>query len=506
MRAPAVARLRGCASALPFALFPRSLTARLAGLFALLAMALLGTVGLVLYRGLETQLTLRDDAALVTRVEQIRTLLQQSDTLQLVREKPRLFENMLGNREALLVLGFPGEAPLIEVNPAGIAIPDVPAVAADAALRIDAVRRSRGPDGTPFAAVAANAASGQPGRELRITAGRLMGERTRILEAYRQRILLMVGGASVLAALAAFLLVRRGMRPLATLAAQTAAIGIGNLDARLDGASAPRELLPLVDSFNGMLQRLAASFAQLSQVTADMAHDLRTPIGNLMGQTEVALGQPRSAAFYHGVLASNLEELQRLSRMSDNMLFLARAEHVDAAIEPAWLDIATELARVADYFEGLADERALRIVCHGSGALWADPLLLRRALANLLANAVQYADAPSTIALAAQAGDGDGGGKGILTLSVSNAGAPIAAPQLARLFDRFYRADAARRGSAQSSGLGLSIVHTIMTLHGGSASARSAGGRNCFSLHFSGQDGAAAVAARAAASGAQGAS
>ena len=465
-------------SGLPRLALPRSLTARLAGVLALLAVALLGAVGLMLYRGLETQLTLRDDAALVTRVEQIRTLLQDSDTMQLVHDKPHLFENMLGNREALLVLRFPGETPLIEVNPAGIAVPDLPPVPAGDALRIDAVRRSSGPRGTPFAALSANTRTAQPGRELRITAGRLMSERTRILDDYRRQIVLMVTGASVLAALAAFVLVRRGMRPLATLAAQTAVIGIGNLDARLDAAHAPRELAPLVDSFNAMLGRLAASFAQLSQVTADMAHDLRTPIGNLLGQTEVALGQPRSAEHYHAVLASNLEELQRLSRMTDNMLFLARSEHAGAAIEPVRLDIAVEFERVSDYFEGLAEERGLRIVREGAGQVRADPLLLRRALANLLANAVQYADTPSTISLTAHAETGG------VALCVANAGPSIPDHQLARLFDRFYRADAARRGSSQSSGLGLSIVQTIMNLHGGSVVAQSDGGCNRFTLRF----------------------
>ncbi|MFL6710050.1 MAG: heavy metal sensor histidine kinase, partial [Massilia sp.] len=354
----------------------RSLTARLALMFALLATGLLGAVGLMLYRGLETQLTLRDDAALVARVEQIRTLLQDSDALRMVHDKPHLFENMLGNREALLVLRYPGEAPLIEVNPAHIAVPDVAPVAAGDSLRIDAVRRSSAADGTPFSAVAADMRTRVPGKELRITAGRLMSERTRILDNYRRQIIFMVAVAGALAALAAFLLVRRGMRPLAQLAAQTAAINTANLDARLATQGVPRELAPLVESFNAMLQRLAASFTQLSQVTADMAHDLRTPIGNLLGQTEVALSQPRSVDAYQELLASNLEELQRIARMSDNMLFLARAEHAHLAIEPAWLDIAAEFARMADYFEGPAEERQLRIVCRGDGKLWADPLLL----------------------------------------------------------------------------------------------------------------------------------
>ena len=134
------------------------------------------------------------------------------------------------------------------------------------------------------------------GRELRITAGRLMGERTRILDNYRLQIVWLVLGGSVLAAAVAFILVRRGMRPLAALAAHAAGIGIDNLGTRLDAARAPRELAPLVASFNAMLERLAAGFARLSQVTEDMAHDLRTPIGTLLGQTEVAQDAATDAA------------------------------------------------------------------------------------------------------------------------------------------------------------------------------------------------------------------
>jgi two-component system heavy metal sensor histidine kinase CusS len=435
-----------------------SLTTRLAVLFALLCMVTLGVVGLTLYRGLETQLTLRDDAALVARVEQIRTLLQDSTALQLVREKPRLFQHMLGNREALLVVGFPGQRPLIEINPAGMAIPDITPVASNAPLRMSSVHRSVDANGTPFTAVAANTGLDKPGSELRITAGRLMTERTRILDAYRQQIAWINLGASVLAAAVAFILVRRGMRPLAALAGQAAAIGVDNLGTRLDVAGAPRELAPLVAAFNAMLVRLAGGFTRLSQVTADMAHDLRTPIGTLLGQTEVALGQARSAAYYHAILVSNQEELLRLSRMTGNMLFLARSEHAATMIEPAWLDIATEFARVADYFEGLAEERKLSITCAGAGRVWGDPMLLRRALANLLANAVNYAAAPSTIVLSAQAGAAG------MALAVENTGPEIAADQ--------------------ASGLGLAIVQTIMALHRGSAVAASSSGQNRFTLYF----------------------
>lgn len=505
-----------------------ALTTRLAALFALLSFALLAALGVFLYRELERQLSLRDDAALLARVEQIRTLLQDENTLQLIRAKPGLFANMLGNREALLVLRFAGQAPLIEVNPGAMAIPELTPLPPQAPLTLAAVRHTLDRHGVPFIALAASTRSDDPLRPLQIIAGRAMGERTHMLAQYRQRILLSAGAGALLAALAALALVRRGLRPLRELARQTDGIGMANLAGRLDGAGAPRELAQLVAACNAMLERLANGFTRLSQVSADMAHDLRTPIANLLGQGEVALGQRRSVDYYEALLASNQEELQRLARMTENMLFLARAEHADSAIACASLPLRDELLRQADYFEGLAEERGLRIAvaiggaavaaddglddAHGSNsdgddgndgangddsndrherhrrhdaaadvepaAVWADATLLRRALANLLANAVRHADAGSTITLSANA---DAAG---VRLTVESHGATIAPEHLARLFDRFYRADAARHDSAGSSGLGLSIVRTVMALHHGRCEATSAAGLSRFSLIF----------------------
>lgn len=457
---------------------PPSLTSRLAVLFAVLSLVILGGVGAGLYRGLENQLFLRDDAELVTRVDQIRTLLRDANTMDLIREKPRLFENMLGNREALLVLRFPGEKPLIEVNPGGLPLPQLLPLAADVRLTREAVRHTRTETGTPFIAVAAAAQTGVSQRNIEIIAGRVMTERTRMLAEYRDRIIGIVSAAAMLAAFAAVMLVRICLKPLKRLARQTDSIGMSNLGARLDAADTPCELSTLVVAFNTMLDRLATGFAQMSQLSADMAHDMRTPISNLLGQTEVALGKKRSVDYYETLLASNFEEFQRLSRMMDNMLFLARCEQPEATVACAQLDVAVEFERMADYFEGLADERQLRFALQGQGMVWADPILLRRALANLIANAIQYADPDTTITLN-RVEDGAN-----VRLLVENVGPAIAESQLPRLFDRFYRADTARRGSAQASGLGLSIVRTIMTLHHGQSSAENGKRTTRFTLRF----------------------
>lgn len=459
---------------------PRSLVNRLALLFALLSFSALGVLGYVSYRALEQQLIVRDDAALLNRVGQIRTLLRDMDVIDLIRQKPELFANMLGNREALLVLRYPGQPPLIAVNPGNSAVPDVAPVPASAPLALASVQHSLAPDGTPFIAVSAFAVTNDARQQLTIITGRLLSERTRMLASYRRQIWLAAIVVAALTALLAFWLARRGLAPLQRLAGQTATIGIQNLAVRIHAAGAPRELLPLIAGFNGMLDRLETSFMQLSQVSSDMAHDLRTPIGNMLGQTEVALGQQRDADYYQKLLGSHFEELQRLASMTDSMLFLARAEHADHAIERQVLAVGGELERMLDYFEGPADERGLRLATQGGGQIYADGALLRRALANLLANAVRYADAGSEIVVTARQ-DASG-----MTLTVQNSGPTIAAHHLARLFDRFYRADTSRREAGASSGLGLAIVRSIMTLHQGTWRASSGDGVTCLTLFFPG--------------------
>jgi two-component system heavy metal sensor histidine kinase CusS len=457
-----------------------SLVSRLAMLYAILSFTVLATVGYALYSALVGQLVKRDDAALVTRVEQIRTLLRDVDLLDLIKQKPELFANMLGNREALLVLKFPGQTPLLEVNPGGIAMPEMKPMPADAVLNLSAVRHSV-EDDTPFIVVSATAKvtdQQHMARDLQITTGRLLTERTSMLAAYRMQVFGVALAAALLTAILAYWIARRSLQPVRLLAAQTGAIGIRNLSTRIDSNQAPRELLPLIDGFNAMLDRLETSFAQLSQVSADMAHDLRTPIANMLGQTEVALGQKRSIDYYEKLLGSNFEELQRLSKMTDNMLFLARAEHADHAIECRQLDVAEELERITNYFEGLAEEREIALVWHGDGTVWADPDLLRRALANLLSNAVRYANAGTEITLLSQQNAAG------TFMSVENNGPTIEKHHLARLFDRFYRADASRGESSGASGLGLSIVRSIMLLHQGSWEAVSNDGTTRFTLFF----------------------
>jgi two-component system heavy metal sensor histidine kinase CusS len=227
-------------------------------------------------------------------------------------------------------------------------------------------------------------------------------------------------------------------------------------------------------AFNHMLDRLADSFRRLSEFSSDLAHDLRTPINNLLGEAQVALSRPREAAEYRAVLESAVEEYERLSRMIENMLFLARADNAQARTAPQWIDLREALGKILSYYELLAEERNIRLVLevrseNGRKArAWADEMMLNRAVGNLLSNALRHgpADCAVTVRAVARA-------DGTVDIEVANPGPGIAADHLPRIFDRFYRPCSSREESSVGSGLGLAIVKSIAELHGGRVGVRS---------------------------------
>ena len=448
--------------------WPRALSQRLALLFALGSALLLGAICIFLYGALEREIAWRDDQALAGRIERTRSLIEDSADLEVLRRRPRLYDNMLGNRDsALWIVDAAGQV-RIAVDPAGIALPTLPPGDGRLALRTIEGRqplrlawmRVPGPDGS-----------------LTLVAGKLLAEREQMLGAYRLKLWLALAAGSGLAYLLGLAVATRGLRPVRELAARAAAIDVQHLSLRLIDASELSELRALCAALNQMLERLEAGFAQLARFSEDLAHEMRTPLNNLMGQTQQALSRARSAADYHDVLVSNQEEYERLARMIDSMLFLARTE-ASSAIAREAVDLHELAAQLCDYFEGMADERGMALLNRMQGSLLADRELLRRALANLLANALRYGEAGTAITLAcATRADG-------IELSVHNLGAPIAAEHLPQLFERFYRCDPARHGPGESGGLGLAIVRSIMQLHGGGVRAESGDEGTRFVLTF----------------------
>lgn len=284
----------------------------------------------------------------------------------------------------------------------------------------------------------------------------------------------------LLASLIGAWIARRALKPLADITRATERIHVERLHERIQTGEWPRELVALADAFDGMLERLQESFERLAQFSADLAHELRTPINNLMGQAQVALSRGRSAREYVEILESALEEYERLARMIESMLFIASADHArSGSVNLATLDARAEMAAVCEFYQALADEREIEMRCEGQGMIRADSSLLRRALSNLVSNAIEYTPKGGRVTLAIGKDDG------APILSVADTGIGIASEHLSRLGDRFYRVDPARSSAHSGSGLGLAIVRSIMSLHGGHLAIESRPGRGTTAtLHF----------------------
>ena len=298
----------------------------------------------------------------------------------------------------------------------------------------------------------------------------------RYLAALRRGLWLGMLAASALSVLAAWLGVRQGHAPIRRIGTRMREVSSERLDVRLDPDKVPVELAELVASFNAMLERIGQSFERLSNVSADIAHELRTPVTNLRTQTQVALSQARSAEDYREILYSNLEEYERMSSMIADMLFLAQADHALIRPELAQVDLGAEVRDLFEFFEAWAEERGVRLRLQGEELrVPGDRAMLRRALSNLLSNAVRHTAAGGTVQvqLRAQAA-------GFAELVVENPGADIPASHLPDLFERFYRVDPSRQRKGEGAGLGLAIVKSIVEAHGGSVGVSSAQGRTRF--------------------------
>ena len=253
---------------------------------------------------------------------------------------------------------------------------------------------------------------------------------------------------------------KRGLQPLAAMTRSLKRVGPQRLHERVPPAEWPRELQPVAVAFDDMLDRLEDSFTRLSQFSADLAHELRTPLANIRGEAEVALARPRSPQEYQAVIESSVAECARLSAIIDNLLFLARAEAAESKVQRSVFAGRAAIERIAAYNEAIAAERRLDLVSEGEGEVDADPVLFGRAISNLVDNAVRFTPEGGriTISLATNAEGAE--------IVVTDTGCGIAAEHIPRVFDRFYRVDPSR--SSEGTGLGLALVKSIADLHGGS--------------------------------------
>ncbi len=451
-----------------YRIFWSSIIGRLTFLYALSAFGMLVLSTVFLYRVLGNNLESDNNIVLADEIRVLRLILHERPNSQEALEEEVKFEGAASpyfirilDEGGQILMETPHMADIIAAS----LFPDPIGVRQEPRRGV----KWRSHNGRLYILMSAWAEVGHPSRKQRLLQVAMdVSQDDALIANYRRKLLIVLLLGVLFSATAGVMVARQGMRPLEEITKVAQRITATQLHERISPARWPKELTALAIAFDEMLNRLENSFNQLSQFSADLAHELRTPINNLMGEAEVALSRTRTLDEYRHILESSLEECGRLSRMIDSLLFLARAESRDTQIKRSPLNAFKEIKAVQEFHESVAEEQGVEVTCQGNALLNADPILFRRVVSNLLSNALQYTTRGGKVIISIKQTDNE-----CVEVSVSDTGSGIAPEHLPRIFDRFYRADPARSQYPQGAGLGLAIVKSIMDLHGGTVAIES---------------------------------
>ncbi|STQ11832.1 two-component system, OmpR family, heavy metal sensor histidine kinase CusS [Enterobacter cloacae] len=288
------------------------------------------------------------------------------------------------------------------------------------------------------------------------------------LEALKKNLIAIAVAISLLIILLIRIAVRQGHLPLRNVSNAIKNITSENLDARIEPSRVPVELEQLVISFNHMIEKIEDVFTRQANFSADIAHEIRTPITNLVTQTEIALSQNRSPKELEDVLYSSLEEYNRMTRMVSDMLFLAQADNNQLIPDRVTFDLSAEVIKVFDFFEAWAEERHITLRFNGTPCLIdGDPQMFRRAINNLLSNALRYTPDGETVTVSVSEKEN------ACELIVANPGKPIPEahlPGCSTAFTGWIRPDSEK---AKAAGSAWRLLKSIITAHHGNVRVES---------------------------------
>ena len=459
---------------------PRSVTFRLTLFFSTASTAVLLVVGTLVGTLVEAHFEELDLENLNGKLELIRHTLAKARVPANMAVVPQNLADALVGHHGLSVAVVGSERKLLYKSSGAV----FPATLLESQPPDDSATRARPvvweQDGQGYRGIAAAAVTGIAGQPPATVVVAVNTEHHRIfMKAFHQSLWLAIAASIALTALLGWIAARRGLAPVRELARLTHGISANRLGERLPPESVPTELVDLAIAFNDMLARLEDSFRRLSDFSSDLAHELRTPVSNLMTQTQVAISKARSADQYREVLYSNLEEYERLARMIADMLFLAKADNGLIVPSSELVELATEVRELFGFYEAFAEEHGVSLVLAGAGSVRGDRLMIRRALSNLLSNAIRHTPRDGSVKVLV-----DQRKSGELELTVENPGEDIKPEHLPRLFDRFYRVDPSRQKASEGAGLGLAITKSIVDAHMGTIRAFSSNGSTRFAITF----------------------
>lgn len=449
---------------------PRSLTARLTVYFSLSSAAVLFGLGVFVSRAMDIHFEMEDEAALRENAIVIRRIVETS-AIDQIPERVRsvmllrpdvVIRMQLADGQALYTRGL--DMPTFE----------------------GAFKRSIGAhqpilwehDDLQFRGMVVSIPlPNDPEHLLDVFLGVNRSLHAYFLVAFQRTLALYIATAALLSGLFGWWAARRGLKPLLMMASRARHVTVHRLDERMPVDTLPREVAYLADTLNAMLDRLERDFRRLSDFSSDLAHELRTPISNLRTQTEVALSQPRNEVEYRDVLTANADELQRMARMVSDMLYLAKVENSLALPNVEVVQVANEIRKLFDFYDALAENEGIALELRGEVSIFGDKIMLRRALSNLLSNAIRHTSRSGHVRVSlSHEQDAD-------IIHVDNDGEAVPAHLEPYIFERFFQVGPVRRcPESENNGLGLAITRAVIVAHGGSISVSRVGRWTRFSI------------------------